>query len=101
MSTDWNKMRDAIFKGVTSKAKKTELPAKCCGKCEHFLMSSVSAAGDGWCTKQKEGEANKVVMDNDDASSCSMYSETERIRTATTEFVWDTKFRPQRYFDEK
>lgn len=100
MSTDWAKMRDAWVKGSIEKGKR-EMPEICCGKCEHFRQSANSAAGDGWCTVRKEGEANMPVFDNTDASKCPHYKEMKRIRTDTMEGMYDTHFRPQRQFDEK
>jgi hypothetical protein len=98
--TDWNKMRDSLIFGTINKSKK-EMPRVSCGKCENFRQNSVSAAGDGLCSVQKEGEANMVVFDNTDAGECPHFAEITRIRTNTSEFMWDVHFRPQRQLNEK
>ncbi len=100
MSEDWAKMRDQWLMGSISKGHR-EMPEKACGKCENFRQHSASAAGDGHCTVIFEAGVNKVVFDNTDASSCDQYKEIERIRTDTSEFMWDPTFRPQRQIEEK
>ncbi|MDY6844001.1 MAG: hypothetical protein SVW57_07925 [Thermodesulfobacteriota bacterium] len=101
MSTDWSKIRDQWLKGTAVDKGKKEMPKMSCGRCTNFRQNAWSAAGDGWCSVMKDGEANKVVMDNTDASSCPEYKEMERIRTDTSQFMWDQHFRPQRQLDEK
>ena len=101
MATDWTKLRDQWLKTTSMEKGKREMPKTACGKCLNFLQNASSATGDGWCSVKKEGEANMVVMDNTDASDCSLYKEMERVRTDTSQFMWDTHFRPQRQLDEK
>ncbi len=100
MSDDWAKLRDQFVMGGVQKGRQA-MPEKACGKCEHFRQHSASAAGDGHCAVIVENELNKVVFDNTDASQCSQYKEIDRIRTDTSEFMWDPTFRPQRQIEEK
>ena len=100
METDWDKLKDQWLKGSTEKGRR-EMPRTACGHCFNFRQNATSATGDGWCMAQKEGEANKVTFDNTDASHCTLFQKMERIRTDTSEFMWDTHFRPQRQFTEQ
>ncbi len=97
---DWEEMRQQLIQGSISKGRR-QMPDMACGKCKNFRQSSVSAAGDGMCSVIKDGEQNKVVFDNTEASDCSQFILLERIRTDTSEFMWDPEFRPQRQLDEK
>ena len=98
--TDWEQMRQQLIQGAISKGGR-EIPEKACGKCKNFRQNSVSAAGDGMCSVIKEDEGSKVVFDNTDAADCPQFLLIERIRTDTSEFMWDPDFRPQRQMDEK
>jgi len=98
--TDWEQMRQQLIQGSISKGGR-EIPEKACGKCKNFRQNSVSAAGDGMCSVIKEGESSRVVFDNTDATECPQFLLIERIRTDTSEFMWDPEFRPQRQMDEK
>ena len=97
---DWEKVKDQWFKGAIGKGRR-EMPEKACGKCKNYRQNSTSAAGDGFCTVIKDGTQNKVVFDNTDAASCPQYAELDRVRTDTSEFMWDPQFRPQRQIHEK
>ncbi len=98
--TDWEQMRQQLIQGAISKGGR-EIPEKACGKCKNFRQNSVSAAGDGMCSVIKQDEGSKVVFDNTDAADCPQFLLIERIRTDTSEFMWDPDFRPQRQMDEK
>ena len=98
--TDWEQMRQQWLQGSISKGR-TEMPEKSCGMCKNFRQSSASATGDGICAVIKDGEQNKVAFDNTDASGCPQFLEIERMRTDTSEFMWDPDFRPQRQMHEK
>ncbi len=98
--TDWESMRQQFIQGNISKGRR-EMPEKSCGMCKNFRQNSVSAAGDGFCSVIKTDEQNKLVFDNTDAADCPQFLEIERMRTDTSEFMWDTEFRPQRQLREK
>jgi hypothetical protein len=98
--TDWEQMRQQWLQGSISKGRQ-EMPEKSCGMCKNFRQNSASATGDGMCPVIKEGEGSKVVFDNTDAADCPQFLLIERIRTDTSEFMWDPDFRPQRQMDEK
>lgn len=98
--TDWESMRQQWMQGAISKGRQ-EMPEKACAMCKNFRQNSASAAGDGLCSAIKQGEQNKVVFDKTDASECPKFLEIDRVRTDTSEFMWDTEFRPQRQLHEK
>ena len=98
--TDWEQMRQQLIQGSISKGSR-EMPDNSCAMCKNFRQNSVSATGDGMCSVIKEDEHNKVVFDNTEASDCPRFLLIERIRTDTSEFMWDPEFRPQRQLDEK
>lgn len=98
--TDWEQMRQQFIQGNIAKGRR-EMPEKSCAMCKNFRQNSVSATGDGFCSVIKDGEQNKLVFDNTDASECPQFIEIDRVRTDTSEFMWDTEFRPQRQFREK
>jgi len=98
--TDWEQIRQQWIQGTIGKGRR-EMPEKACGMCRHFRQNSTSAAGDGFCAAIKEGTQNKVVFDNTDAAACEQFAEIDRIRTDTSEFMWDPQFRPQRQLHEK
>jgi hypothetical protein len=98
--TDWEQMRQQWLQGSITKGR-NEMPDKACATCKNFRQNSASATGDGLCSVIKTGEQNKVVFDNTDASGCPQFLEMERMRTDTSEFMWDPEFRPQRQLHEK
>ncbi len=98
--TDWEQMRQQWIQGAITKGRK-EMPDKACAMCRNFRQNSASAAGDGFCAAIKDGEKNKVVFDNTDAADCPQFVEIDRMRTDTSEFMWDPTFRPQRQLREK
>jgi hypothetical protein len=98
--SDWEQMRQQLIQGSISKGQR-EMPERSCALCKNFRQNSVSATGDGHCAVIKNGEQNKLVFDNTDAADCPQFLEIERMRTDTSEFMWDTEFRPQRQMREK
>ncbi|RJP27011.1 MAG: hypothetical protein C4536_14555 [Actinobacteria bacterium] len=98
--TDWEQMRQQLIQGAISKGRR-EMPERACGKCKNFRQNSVSATGDGICSVIKQDEQNRIVFDNTDAADCPHFTLIERVRTDTSEFMWDPEFRPQRQMDEK
>jgi len=93
-------MRQQWLQGAITKGRR-EMPEKACAMCSNFRQSSASAAGDGICSVIKHDEQNRVVFDNTDASDCGQFLEMDRMRTDTSEFMWDPEFRPQRQLHEK
>lgn len=98
--SDWEQLRQQWLQGAISKGRRG-MPEKACGICSNFRQNSASAAGDGFCTAIKMGEKNKPVFDNTDAAECPHFREIDRVRTDTSEFMWDPQFRPQRQIHEK
>jgi len=98
--TDWKQIRDQWAQSFAHRGRR-EMPEKACAMCQHFRQNSTSAAGDGFCAVLKDGELNKLVFDNTDAAECPQFTEIDRIRTDTSEFMWDPQFRPQRQLHEK
>ena len=98
--SDWEQIRQQWIQGTINKGRR-EMPEKACAMCQHFRQNSASAAGDGYCAVLKDGELNKLVFDNTDAAECPQFTEIDRIRTDTSEFMWDPQFRPQRQLHEK
>ena len=74
-----------------------------CGDCSNFLTQMTnSAASSGFCKGiLDEDGLGKEVGIYDDAGSCQMFMEQERIRTNVSEFMYDPHVRMTKGFDEK
>jgi len=74
-----------------------------CGYCKHFMLpSSNTGADDGYCNAIiMEDGIGKEVNINDNASKCPHFLRIDRIRTNTSEFMWDPSVRVHAEFEEE
>jgi len=76
---------------------------KICGYCKHFMLpSSNTGADDGFCNAiiMEDGIGKEVGL-REDASKCSKFERVDRIRTNTSQFMWDPSVRVQADFEEE